>query len=137
MSGSPPVTRVAAGVIGQGGLYLIARRKAGAHLGGLWEFPGGKCNPDEAPADCVRRELWEELAVRIGTPIPLCVVNHDYPERRVELHFFRCRIEEGEARPLGCSELRWVTPGELADFVFPPADHVLIEKLQREPSPFP
>jgi hypothetical protein len=64
-------------------------------------------------------------------------VNHNYPERRVELHFFRCRIEEGEAKPLGCSELRWVTPVELSDFAFPPADHVLIEQLQSEPSPFP
>lgn len=132
-----PVTRVAAGVIGQGGRYLIARRKADAHLGGLWEFPGGKCDPGEAPADCLRRELCEELAVRIGTPIPLCVVNHEYPERRVELHFFRCRIEEGEAQPVACSELRWVTPGELSDFHFVPADHVLIEQLQSEPLPFP
>ncbi|MGE3151848.1 MAG: (deoxy)nucleoside triphosphate pyrophosphohydrolase [Nitrospiraceae bacterium] len=137
MSGPLPVTRVAAGVIGQGGRYLIAKRKADAHLGGLWEFPGGKCDSGEDPVDCLKRELWEELAVRISLPIPLCVVNHDYPERRVELHFFRCRIEAGEARPLGCSELRWVTPGELSDFAFPPADAELIERLQAEPSQLP
>lgn len=128
---SPPLIRVAAGILVQDGRVLIARRPSGTHLGGLWEFPGGKCEPGETMEACLHRELWEELAVRVTDSEPLCVVRHDYPGKSVELHFFRCRIAEATARPLPGSEVRWVAAGELSDYEFPVADRAVIERLQR------
>ena len=122
--------QVAAGLIVQDGRYLIARRKAEAHLGGLWEFPGGKREQDESLEQCLRRELREELGVDVTPPVHVQVIRHDYPDRTVELHFFRCSIEAGQARPLACDEIRWVTPEEMAGLQFPPADRSLIEALQ-------
>lgn len=126
------VIEVAAGLIRHDGRYLITRRKPGVHLAGFWEFPGGKRETDESLVECLQRELFEELGVRVDLPIPYRIVRHDYPEKTVELHFFRCAIEEGEPAPVDCAEIRWVLPEELTQFEFPPADHVIIEALQRD-----
>lgn len=126
------VIEVAAGLIQRDGRYLIARRKAGVHLAGYWEFPGGKREAGESLEECLQRELLEELNVRVDTPVPYRIVRHEYSEKIVELHFFRCAIESGEAEALDCAELRWVSPGEFAHFTFPPADGVILDALQRE-----
>lgn len=126
------VIEVAAGLIQRDGRYLIARRKAGVHLAGYWEFPGGKREGGESLEDCLRRELREELNVVVGIPLPYRIVRHEYPEKIVELHFFRCVIESGEAEALDCAELRWVLPEEFNQFTFPPADAVILESLQRD-----
>jgi mutator protein MutT len=126
------VIEVAAGIIYREGRYLIARRKPGVHLGGYWEFPGGKREEGESLEECLHRELFEELSIRVDVPIPYRVIQHAYPERTVELHFFRCAIEQGEAAPVDCEEIRWVLPEELAQFEFPPADRVIIDALQRD-----
>ncbi len=126
------VVEVAAGLIHHGGRYLIARRKPGVHLAGFWEFPGGKRETGETLEDCLRRELFEELGIRIDMPVPYRIIRHDYPEKTVELHFFRCTIEEGHAEPLDSAEIRWVVPADLGRFTFPPADRIIIDALQRE-----
>lgn len=126
------VIQVAAGLIQREGRYLIARRKPDAHLGGLWEFPGGKREPGETLEACLQRELFEELHVRITGPRPYQVVRHAYPEKTVELHFFHCAIETGEAKPMDGTELRWVLPDELSQYQFPPADEVILEALRRD-----
>jgi 8-oxo-dGTP diphosphatase len=126
------VIEVAAGLIRHKGRYLIARRKQGVHLAGFWEFPGGKRETDESLEECLQRELFEELGVRIDLPIPYRIVRHNYPEKTVELHFFRCAIEEGMPAPVDCAEIRWVLPEELTQFEFPQADQVIIEALQRD-----
>ncbi len=128
------VVEAAAGLIAREGRYLIARRKAGVHLAGLWEFPGGKREPDETLEECLKRELFEELSVTIDEPIPFQIIRHDYGERVVELHFFRCAIESGDPNPVDCAELRWVYPHELDRFEFPPADRPIIRSLQRSAS---
>ena len=129
---SSPLIQVAAGLIVREGRYLIARRKIGTHLGGLWEFPGGKCEPGESLEDCLRRELREELGIDVSAPVHFRTIRHDYPEKTVELHFFRCAISRGEALALDCEEIRWVMPDEMTDYEFPPADRPLIEALQQE-----
>jgi len=133
---SSPVThhvtvQVAAGIVMRDGRMLITQRKPGTHLGGLWEFPGGKREPDETLEDCLRRELHEELGIAISDLSPYQVVRHRYPERVVELHFFRCALADGVPRNIGCEELRWVRPDELAQFEFPPADRPVIEALKK------
>lgn len=126
------VVEVAAGLIHRDGRYLIARRKPGVHLAGFWEFPGGKREGDESLTECLQRELLEELGVRVDLPILYRIVRHDYSEKIVELHFFHCAIEEGEAAPVDCEEIRWVRPEELTGFDFPPADRAVIDALKRD-----
>ena len=120
-----PTIVVAAAVIEEGGRFLVTRRQRGVHLEGFWEFPGGKCDPNEPLGECLARELREELDVdaRIGEEV--FTTTHDYPERRVELHFIRCELS-GEPRPLVGQEMRWVPRAELASLQFPPADAELI-----------
>lgn len=131
MTTAAPI-QVAAAIIARQGRYLITRRKAGTHLGGLWEFPGGKREAGESLKDCLRREVREELGLEITEPVPFQTIRHDYPEKSVELHFFRCTIMTGAAQRLGCDDLKWVTAKELASIDFPPADRALVTALQDE-----
>ena len=126
------VVEVAAGLVYREGRYLIARRNPGVHLAGFWEFPGGKREPGETLEECLGRELFEELGIRIDVPIPFQIIRHEYAEKTEELHFFHCRIETGYATAIDCAEIRWVWPHELGDFEFPPADHPIIEALRRQ-----
>jgi len=121
--------QVAAALILHEGRYLLTRRKADVHLGGLWEFPGGKREPGESLEECLCRELREELGIEITAPVPFQVIRHAYPEKTVELHFFRCTIKDGHPRPLGCEALQWVPPEELARMPLPPADRPLVDAL--------
>ena len=121
---------VAAGLIEHDGRYLIGRRKHGVHLAGFWEFPGGKQEADETLEECLRRELREELAIEITTPVHFHTTEHAYREKFVALHFFFCTIASGEPRALDCEELRWVAPSEMAGYDFPPADRPVIDMLR-------
>ena len=124
-----PVT-VVAGVIERDGKILITRRRAGTHLAGLWEFPGGKPDPGERLDDALRREIAEELGAEVSVGPTLETVEWRYPDKAVRLIFFRCRIH-GEPRPLEGQEMAWVAPGDLARYEFPAADAVLLERLSR------
>ncbi len=128
MTGAEPI-QVAAALLMHEGRYLITQRKAGVHLESLWEFPGGKREQGESLEDCLRRELREELGIEVTNPALFRVIRHAYPEKTVELHFFRCALAGGLPRPLGCADLRWVTPEELARYPLPPADQTLVEAL--------
>ena len=119
---------VSAAVVQRGGSYLVTRRLRGTHLEGLWEFPGGKCEPGETHAACLRREILEELGCVADVGEKLLTVAHEYAERSVELHFFRCDIT-GEPAPLLGQEIRWVDRTQLRTLDFPPADEDLIRLL--------
>jgi len=121
---------VTAAVIEFNGAFLVTRRPAGVHLEGYWEFPGGKCDGGEALGACLVRELREELAVDATVGDEIFSISHDYPERRVELHFFRCDLRDTPVPQLG-KEMRWVKRADLGTLRFPPADAELIEMLRR------
>jgi len=121
---------VTAAVIERDGALLVTRRQAGVHLEGYWEFPGGKCDAGETLSACLARELREELDVEARVGDEMFTTTHAYPERIVELHFFRCEIV-GEPRPQQGQEMRWVRRDELQALEFPPADAELIEVLGR------
>lgn len=121
---------VAAAVVERDGRFLVTRRQDGVHLEGYWEFPGGKCEPGESLADGLRREMREELDVDVRVGDELLSVSHAYPDRIVQLHFFRCDLE-GTPAPQG-QEMRWATAGELRALSFPPADEELIRMLNAE-----
>ena len=125
---------VSAGVIFRDGLLLITRRRAEDHLGGLWEFPGGKRHAGESWEDCLRRELMEELGIEVEVGGLIADIEHEYPEKRVHLKFFRCRWRKHEPRAIGCAEFEWVDREGLAGYDFPAADQQLIERLLSDAS---
>ncbi len=121
---------VSAALIFRNGKLLITQRLAEAHLGGLWEFPGGKREPEETFEQCLAREIREELGVEISVGELFESVTHAYPEKTVHLKFFICRLLGGEPQPLGCKAVKWADKNELAGFEFPAADAKLLEKLR-------
>ncbi len=127
-----PIIDVAAALVFREGKLLITQRLAEAHLGGLWEFPGGKREPSETFEACLRRELREELGVEVAVGDLVEGLTHAYPEKTVHLKFYRCRWEEHEPRALGCSAFRWVTASELKDYAFPAADARLLGRLRED-----
>ncbi len=121
---------VSAALIFRDGKLLIAQRHAKSHLGGLWEFPGGKRESGETFEACLFREIREELGVDISVGDLFEEVAHDYPEKSVHLKFFVCRLLAGEPQALDCAALEWVDKSRLVDFEFPAADAQLLEKLK-------
>ena len=124
-----PVVEVAVAIIHHEGRYLITRRKGDVHLADLWEFPGGKRNSGESLEQCLLREAEEELGVRIGIEALFGRLAHDYPDRKVVLHAYLCRLTAGEPKPLAAQELRWVSPAELLSYPFPEANASLLKQL--------
>ena len=127
-----PAIDVAAGLVFREGKLLITQRYADAHLGGLWEFPGGKREPNESFQECLARELGEELGIEVVVRDLFETVTHEYPEKTVHLRFFRCEWKQNEPQPLGCVALRWVAAAELENYAFPSADAGLLDKLRAE-----
>lgn len=121
---------VTAGVIEHDNHFLMTRRLRGTHLEGAWEFPGGKCDPGESLIDCLTRELLEELGTRATIGPEIFTVQHAYPERTVELHFFETTLLDAPQALLG-QEMRWVTREELRTLELPEADRGLVELLTR------
>ena len=121
---------VCAAVIERDGRFLITRRQKGVHLEGLWEFPGGKCEPGETLSGCLARELREELDVAAAVGDEVFTTVHAYSERSVELHFLRCELI-GEPAPQLGQQIRWAARADLSQLTFPSADVELIQKLQQ------
>lgn len=121
---------VLAAVVERDGRLLVTRRLEGTHLSGLWEFPGGKCEPGESHESCLQRELQEELGVAADVLEEIVSTEHAYPERTVRLHFRRCELA-APPQPLLGQEMRWVTRDELRSLPLPEADRALVEALTR------
>jgi mutator protein MutT len=132
VSAQPPV-EVAAGLVFRDGRLLITRRSAGAHLAGLWEFPGGKREPGETFEQCLHRELREELGIEVQIVSLIEDILHHYPDRTVRIRFFRCRWLRHEPKPILCDNLVWITAAQLSDYPFPAADARLLDKLRHSP----
>lgn len=114
---------VVCGVVGdETGRVLACRRPAGGHLGGMWEFPGGKVEAGETPEAALVRELREELAVDVEVGEALVPVEWDYGRGPIRLIPFRCRIVRGELVLVEHTECRWCGPADAADLIWAPAD---------------
>ena len=127
MTDAAPVV-VAAAVIEREGRFLVTRRLEGTHLAGCWEFPGGKCEPGERVTECLARELREELDVSARVGVEILRTTYTYPERTVELHFFRCDLA-GNPTPMMGQQIQWVRREDLRALEFPPADRELVDLL--------
>ena len=119
---------VTAAVIERDDRLLVTRRPQGTHLEGYWEFPGGKCDPGETHEACLARELREELGASAIVDAEILCVTHAYPDRTVELHFFRCRLTS-EAVPQMGQEMQWVAREQLGSLTLPPGDKELVDLL--------
>ncbi len=126
---------VTAGVLRRGETIFLARRPSKGLLGGMWEYPGGKCEPGETLPECLKRELMEELGIQVQVGEPFGVYEHAYTHFSVTLHAFQCQIEQGEPQPLHASEIRWVKPEELPDLPMGKIDRQISRRILAENSP--
>ncbi|MEE7456639.1 8-oxo-dGTP diphosphatase MutT [Methylorubrum populi] len=122
---------VAAALVDGDGRVLMAQRPEGKALAGLWEFPGGKVEPNERPEETLIRELAEELGIAVKEPClaPLTFASHAYPDFHLLMPLYICRRWEGFPQSREAQALRWVRPGALRDLPMPPADLPLIPFL--------
>ena len=128
--GNRKFVEVSAALIFRDGKLLITQRQAKSHLGGLWEFPGGKREAGETFEQCLVREIREELGVEISVGALFEEISHTYPEKTVRLKFFNCELLSGEPQPLECAAFKWIGKSELDDEAFPAADAQLLQKLK-------
>lgn len=131
MPAPAPWIEVAAGVVFREGKLLISQRRSEDHLGGLWEFPGGKLEPGESWVDCLHRELREELGIEVEVDELLYATKHEYPSKRIQIQFYRCHWRCHEPQALGCARFAWIGREELRNYAFPPADEPLVRLLTR------
>lgn len=129
----PPVPHytVTAAVITQGQSVLIAQRPPNGLLGGLWEFPGGKLELQDANLeDCLKREIWEELGLEIVVENDFGVYRHAYTHFRITLHAFLCTLLPVQSTS-NLSHLRWVLPAQLDEFAMGKVDRQIARRLQQ------
>jgi A/G-specific adenine glycosylase len=124
-----PTHQVALAVIVRAGKVFIQQRPESGHLGGLWEFPGGKCRTAENPERAVVRECREELGVTVEVLSKLGEVRHAYSHFKVHLYVFACRLRRG--RICSSQPHAWVRIGELDEYPFPAANHKFFPRLKK------
>ncbi|MBA4399906.1 MAG: A/G-specific adenine glycosylase [Anaerolinea sp.] len=124
-----PHYTVTAAVIQREGRVLVAQRPAAGLLGGMWEFPGGKLEPDETLTACLEREILEELGTRVTVGEPIGIFRHAYTHFKVTLHAFYCTLNGAEPRAIEASDLRWALPNELAAFPMGKIDRQITRHL--------
>jgi len=124
---------VACALVDPDARVLIAQRPIGKPMAGLWEFPGGKIEPDERPEDTLIRELKEELGivVNVACLAPLTFASHAYPDFHLLMPLYVCRRWQGTATALEGQNIAWVRPIRLRDYPMPPADEPLISHLMQ------
>jgi len=121
---------VVAAIIRKDEKILITQRLDNVHLARLWEFPGGKVEAGESLQMALRREIREELGIEIRVNEKLLSLDYDYPTKSVRLHFFYCTVLDGDAQPINVADLRWVSPHDIGNYQFPPADAEIINILR-------
>ena len=127
------VIRVTAGIIVKEGRVLLAKRAKFGHLGGLWEFPGGKIEAGESAVDCLKRELAEELHIEIDprTVTPFDVSFYEYGTKRIFLIGMTVTEFTGEVEPVEHAELRWMDISAIETLALAPADVAFARRLER------
>ena len=133
--GKPPksdLVVVAAALVDRDGRLLVQQRPDGLPMAGLWEFPGGKIEPDETPEQALIRELAEELGIDVEQAClaPACFASDMLGDRHLLLLLYVCRKWRGTPIARHASALDWVRPVELHALPMPPADKPLIGLLE-------
>ena len=123
------MVEVVAALIWDGGKFMICQRPAHKARGLLWEFVGGKVEPQETKEQALIRECREELAVTVSVGDVFMDVIHEYPDITVHLTLFHATVAEGTPLMLEHRDIRWITPKEIADYEFCPADEEILAKI--------
>jgi 8-oxo-dGTP diphosphatase len=124
-----PAVKAGIGLIGRGGSFLVRMRPAGTVYAGYWEFPGGKCEPGEPPAQTVQREVLEETGLRVVVGRLRRRTRYRYPHGLVELYFYDCSPEDNSAEPAPETGFRWAAARELTTLRFPEANEAVVREL--------
>ncbi len=123
---------VCCAIITKGDKILATRRSHGMHLGGFWEFPGGKIEPGETAEECIHREIREELNIEITIENQLEPVEHHYPEKSIRLIPFICKINSGIITLTEHSEFRWLAGHEVSSVNWAAADLKVLDEFFRK-----
>lgn len=126
------VVEVVAALIRDGDKLLICQRPVHKDQGGLWEFPGGKVERGETQSEALVRECQEELGIEVEVLGLFQEVLHQYPEKKIHLSLYTCKLGKNEPVLLEHQDLVWITPTELSNFEFCPADIPFISTLAAE-----
>ena len=123
------MTEVVAALIWDNGKFMICQRPANKARALLWEFVGGKVEPGETKEQALVRECREELNIILSVGDAFMDVTHEYPEITVHLTLFNATIAEGEPEKLEHNDIKWITPAEIPNYEFCPADVEILEKI--------
>ena len=121
---------VVAALIWNEGRFMICQRPAHKARGLMWEFVGGKTEPGETKEQALRRECEEELGIQVQADSVFIELIHQYPDITIDLTLFNAHIVSGEPKLLEHNDLHWITPGEIDDYVFCPADIEILKKIK-------
>lgn len=124
---------VAAALIDPDNRILLQKRPQGRPMAGLWEFPGGKLDPDELPEAALRRELAEELGIEVAPDAlhPACFASEALDDKHLLLLLYRCERWQDEPKPLEAQELGWFSIEQMYRLPMPPADLPLLPLLKK------
>jgi A/G-specific adenine glycosylase len=128
-----PHHTIGVGIVWKDDKVLIALRPEEGLLGGLWEFPGGKCKSDELITECIVREIQEETGLTVQITSKVTEVKHAYSHFKITLHAYECEYISGDPKPLASQALKWVTLDEIHQFAFPKANKHVLEALCHKP----
>ena len=123
------MVEVVAALIWENDRFMICQRPAHKARALLWEFVGGKVEPGETKAQALIRECKEELAVTLTVGDVFMDVVHEYPDLTVHLTLFNASIAEGEPQKLEHNDIQWITPEEIKQYAFCPADEEILAKI--------
>lgn len=126
------MTEVVAALIWQGEKFMICQRPAHKARGLLWEFVGGKVEAGETPQEALIRECREEIGVLLSVGDVFMDVTHEYPDLTVHLTLFHATIAEGEPQMLEHNDIQWITPEEIPNYDFCPADVEILDRIMQE-----
>lgn len=123
------MTEVVAALIWQNNKFLICQRPTTKTCALLWEFVGGKVEPGETKEQALKRECMEELGITLNVGEPFIDVVHQYPDITVHLTLFHATIAEGVPQKLEHNDIGWITPSEIPNYEFCPADKEILQKI--------
>ena len=123
------ITEVVAALIWDKDKFMICQRPANKSRALLWEFVGGKVEPGETKEAALIRECQEELAITLSVGEVFMDVVHEYPDINVHLTLFNATISEGEPQLLEHNDIKWITPRDISQYEFCPADKEFLERM--------
>ena len=126
------ITEVVAALIWQGNKFMICQRPAHKTRGLLWEFVGGKVEIGETKEQALIRECKEELNILLSVSDVFMDVVHEYPDLTVHLTLFNATIAAGEPQKLEHNDIQWITPSEIPNYEFCPADDEILHRIKEE-----